>query len=86
MNFVFYIIIGAIAGWLAGKIMKGKGFGVILNIVIGIIGSVIGGWLFRVLNIKFFVVNSYVTWIIIALVGAIILLFIVNLFSGKKKR
>ena len=42
MNFIYFIIIGAIAGWLAGKIMKGGGFGLLMNMVLGIIGGVVG--------------------------------------------
>ena len=43
MTFIYFIIIGAIAGWLAGKIMKGGGFGLVMNMVLGIIGGVVGG-------------------------------------------
>lgn len=45
MHFLWFILIGAIAGWLAGQITKGGGFGLLGNIVIGILGAVIGGWL-----------------------------------------
>jgi len=44
MNWLWFIIIGAVAGWLAGKIMRGGGFGLLINLVIGIVGGVIGGW------------------------------------------
>ncbi len=52
MSFIYSIIIGAIAGWLAGKIMKGGGFGLLINIVLGIIGGVVGGWIFGFLGIS----------------------------------
>ena len=45
MNLIIFLVIGALAGWLAGVIMKGRGFGIIGNIVVGILGSFVGGWL-----------------------------------------
>ena len=71
------IIIGAIAGWLAGQFMKGRGFGLLGNIVIGIIGSFIGGWLFGVLG---WVMGGILGAIISAVVGAVLFLFILGLF------
>ncbi len=46
MGFLWYIIIGIVAGFLAGKIMRGGGFGVIINLILGIVGGVLGGWVF----------------------------------------
>jgi len=46
VGLIIFLLIGAVAGWLAGVIMKGGGFGVVGNIVVGVIGSLIGGWLF----------------------------------------
>jgi len=54
MNFILFLIIGALAGWLAGQIMKGRGFGVIGNILVGVVGAFIGGFLFRVLGFAAF--------------------------------
>jgi len=54
MNFILFLIIGALAGWLAGQIMKGRGFGVIGNILVGVVGAFIGGILFRVLGFAAF--------------------------------
>ena len=51
MGFLWYIIIGIAAGFLAGKIMRGGGFGVIINLILGIVGSVLGGWVFGLLGI-----------------------------------
>jgi len=48
---IFYLLIGAVAGWLAGNIMKGRGFGLIGNMVVGIVGAVVGGFLFGFLGI-----------------------------------
>lgn len=51
MSFLWFIIIGIVAGYVAGKIMRGGGFGLIVNLVVGIIGGVLGGWLFSLLGI-----------------------------------
>ena len=49
MNVIWFLLIGAVAGWLAGQVMKGRGFGVVGNIIVGVIGAVLGGYLFGVL-------------------------------------
>ena len=73
---IIWLVIGAIAGWLAGQIVKGGGFGLVGDIIIGIIGSIIGGWIF----------GSYVVGapgivgaIIGSTIGAVVLLFIIRL-------
>ncbi len=70
------LLIGAIAGWLAGKILKGGGQGLLMNIVFGIIGGVLGGWLFGLLGVE--VGPGLIGAIVSATVGAILLLFIVD--------
>jgi uncharacterized membrane protein YeaQ/YmgE (transglycosylase-associated protein family) len=77
-GFIGWLIIGGIAGWLAGKLMKGGGFGVVVNILLGIVGSVVGGWLFGVLGIA---VGGLVGSLASATVGAIALLALVSLFK-----
>ena len=72
-----WLVVGAIAGWLAGLIVKGYGFGLIGNIVVGIIGAVIAGWLFPKLNIP--LGTGWVGAIISSAIGAIILLVIIGL-------
>ena len=52
MNFLWYIIIGIVAGFLAGKIMHGGGFGLIVNLIVGIIGGLLGGWMFGLFGIR----------------------------------
>jgi uncharacterized membrane protein YeaQ/YmgE (transglycosylase-associated protein family) len=52
MNFLWFLIIGVVAGWLAGQLMKGGGYGLIGDLVIGVIGAFIGGWLFGALGIS----------------------------------
>jgi len=51
MGFIEWIVVGLIAGWLAGKVMKGGGYGIIVDIVLGILGGVLGGWIFRSLGL-----------------------------------
>ncbi len=76
MNFILFLIIGAVAGWLAGNFMKGSGFGLLGNILVGIVGSFIGGFLFGLLGLQGFgLIGSLVT----ATVGAVVLLYIISL-------
>lgn len=78
MNFILFLIIGAVAGWLAGNIMKGRGFGVLGNIVVGIVGSFLGGMLFGALGLKAFgLIGSLIT----ATVGAVVLLYLISLMK-----
>ncbi|WP_266158235.1 GlsB/YeaQ/YmgE family stress response membrane protein [Dyella silvatica] len=74
-----WLIIGAVAGWLAGKLVKGGGFGLVVDIIVGIVGAFIGGWLAGVLGIG--LGGGWIASIITATVGAVILLFIVRLFK-----
>ena len=80
MNFIMFLLIGAAAGWLAGQIMKGRGFGLWINMLLGVAGSFIGGFLFQFLGIGG---NGIVASLIAALVGAIALLWIIGM--AKKK-
>jgi len=82
MNFIWYIIIGAVAGYAAGKITKGKGGGFCLNLLIGIIGGVLGGWLFGLMGIYVYE-RSIIGNLVMSTVGAIALLYIVSLFHRK---
>ncbi|MBZ0335147.1 MAG: GlsB/YeaQ/YmgE family stress response membrane protein [Marinobacter sp.] len=75
MSLIWFLIIGGLAGWLAGLIMKGKGFGVLANIGIGIVGSVIGGVVFGLLGLA---VKSMVGELVTATAGAVLLLAVVN--------
>jgi len=74
-NLIITLLIGALAGWLAGKIMKGKGFGAIGNMVVGILGAVLGGFLFGLLGIS---AGGFIGSLITATVGAIVLLYVVS--------
>ncbi|MFG1317099.1 GlsB/YeaQ/YmgE family stress response membrane protein [Xanthobacter autotrophicus] len=75
MQILWMVIVGAIAGFLAGQIFQGYGFGLVGNIAVGIVGALIGGFLFG----GVFVVGGMIGQIISATIGAIILLFIISL-------
>jgi len=82
MGLLTWIVVGAIAGWLAGQFMKGSGFGLIGDIVVGVIGALVGGWLAG----TFFKVPDAIsgfnlTTIIVAFLGAVVVLFIVRLLK-----
>ena len=77
MGFILWLIIGGIAGWIAGKVMRGGGFGILGNIVVGIVGAVIGGFLFSLLGLSS---NGLIGSLVVATIGAIILLWIVANF------
>jgi uncharacterized membrane protein YeaQ/YmgE (transglycosylase-associated protein family) len=79
MEFVWFIIVGLIAGWLAGVIMKGGGYGVVGDIVVGIVGALLGGWLFSTMGVS--TGGGLLGAIIVALVGAIILIFLLRLIK-----
>ncbi len=80
MGFLWFILIGIVAGFVAGTLMRGGGFGILVNLVVGIIGAVLGGWVFGLLGIHTTgIIGSLVT----ATVGAIILLWIISLFQRR---
>jgi uncharacterized membrane protein YeaQ/YmgE (transglycosylase-associated protein family) len=73
---IWILLVGLIAGWLAGKIMKGGGFGLVGDLIVGIVGAIIGGWLFGLLGIATW---GFIGNIVMALVGALILLYVIRL-------
>jgi len=75
MSFLYWILVGLIAGWLTGKIMRGAGYGVIGDIVLGIIGGVLGGWIMDSLHIYG---GGLIFSIAVAVLGAVILVVIVR--------
>ena len=78
MHFLWFILLGAVAGWLAGQITKGGGFGLLGNIIVGILGAVIGGWLAGVLGI---LTTNLLGELLVATGGAVVLLFVVSLIK-----
>jgi uncharacterized membrane protein YeaQ/YmgE (transglycosylase-associated protein family) len=80
MDIIVWLIVGAIAGWLAGQVVKGGGFGLIGDIIVGIIGAVIAGWLLPMIHFPVIgppIVNA----IIDAFIGAVILLVVLRLIK-----
>jgi uncharacterized membrane protein YeaQ/YmgE (transglycosylase-associated protein family) len=78
-SLIIFLLIGAIAGWLAGLIVRGFGFGLLGNIVVGIIGAFLAGWLLPTLGVSFSLGSPIVTSIVYAMIGAIVLLVLIGL-------
>jgi len=78
MGFIWYILIGIVAGYLAGKIMRGGGFGLLVNLLLGIVGGVLGGWVFGLFGLS---TTSIIGNLITSTVGAVLLLWIASLFK-----
>jgi uncharacterized membrane protein YeaQ/YmgE (transglycosylase-associated protein family) len=78
MGWIWVILIGIVAGWLAGKIMRGKGFGLIVDLLLGIVGAWLGGYLFAVVGLASY---GLIGRLLMSLVGALILLFLIRLIK-----
>jgi len=78
MGLIWMLLIGALAGFLAGKIMKGSGFGVLGNIVVGIVGAILGGFLFSIVGLAAY---GLIGQLIMAVIGACVLLWIVGMIK-----
>ena len=78
---IMALVIGGVAGWLAGQITRRKGFGVFRNVIIGILGSVLGGLLFDVLHLSAY---GIVGELVVATVGALLLLYLIHVIVGQK--
>ncbi len=76
MQFIWFVLIGIAAGWLAGQIMKGGGFGIVGDLVIGVIGALLGGWLFGLAGVG---MGGLLGQLVVATVGAIVLLLLLRL-------
>jgi uncharacterized membrane protein YeaQ/YmgE (transglycosylase-associated protein family) len=76
---LWWIIVGLIAGFLAGKVMKGGGYGVVVDIILGLLGAVVGGWLFGLLGVG--IGGGLIGSIVVAFVGAVILIWITRLLK-----
>lgn len=79
MDLLYTLLVGAVAGWLAGTIMKGAGFGLLINIILGIVGAYVGSWLFGQFNIN--IAAGTLGIIIEATAGAVVILFVAGLFK-----
>ncbi len=78
-SLIGWLIVGLIAGWLGGKITRGRGFGLIADIFLGLVGAVLGGWIFERLGISAY---GFIGSLAAATVGAVILVAIGRLFTG----
>ena len=76
---LIWLLVGAVAGWLAGLVVRGGGFGIVCNIVIGIIGAFLGGWLFGVAGIA--IGAGIINTIFTAFIGAVVLLLLVRVLK-----
>lgn len=79
-SFIWFLLIGLAAGWLAGRILRGKGFGIIANLVIGVVGSFLGGIVFGILGFRSY---GIIAELIVAVVGAILLIFIAGMIKKR---
>lgn len=78
---LWFLIIGIVAGWLAGQISRGSGFGLVGDMVVGIIGAFVGGFLFNMIGIGAY---GTIGSIIVSTIGAIVFLWVLRLFTGKR--
>lgn len=76
---LWWIVVGLIAGFLAGKVMKGGGYGVVVDIILGILGAIVGGWVFGLLGLS--IGGGLLGSILVAFVGAVILIWITRLLK-----
>jgi uncharacterized membrane protein YeaQ/YmgE (transglycosylase-associated protein family) len=79
MEFLWFILIGLAAGWLAGQLMKGGGFGIVGDIVVGVIGALLGGFLFSTFGVS--AGGGLIGSLIVATIGACVLLFLLRLMK-----
>jgi len=75
MHWLWFLIIGAVAGWLAGKLTRGHGFGLVGDLVMGILGALVGGFIFRLVGVASF---GLIGSLIMATVGAVVLLWLIR--------
>ena len=82
MHLLWWILVGLLAGWLTGKVMKGGGYGFFVDIILGIVGGLIGGFIARALG--FSPAGGLIYTILIATAGAILVVFVFRLIIGKR--
>lgn len=81
MSFIWFIVIGALAGFIAGKIMRGGGFGILINLLLGILGGVLGGWVFDLFGLGS---KGLIGNLVTSVVGAVLILWIASFFTKKE--
>jgi len=80
-SLIAWLVVGLIAGWIAGTVTRGRGFGCIVNVILGLVGAVIGGWIFTKLGIPAW---GFLGSLAAAIVGAVVLVAIARLFAGGR--
>jgi uncharacterized membrane protein YeaQ/YmgE (transglycosylase-associated protein family) len=83
MNLIWFLLIGLAAGWLAGQLTKGRGFGLGGDLVVGVIGALLGGFLFRLVGLS---AHNTIGSLIVATVGALILLSLLKWLGPERRR
>lgn len=78
MHIILWLLIGAVAGWLAGKLMKGGGFGLVGNVVLGIVGAVVGGFLFSLIGLES---SNWIGSLVTATIGAVVVLSLIRVIK-----
>ena len=78
-NLLYFLLIGLAAGWLAGKVMKGSGYGLIGDLIIGVVGAFLGGWIFGLLHIA--AGSGFLARLVVAFVGAVVLVWLLRMMK-----
>ena len=84
MTIIGWIVLGLVAGWLAGMLMRGGGYGIVGDIILGILGAIVGGWLTGLLLGRDMVNGFNIESLIVAVIGAVVLVAISRLFTGRR--
>ena len=84
-SLIIILLLGALAGWLAGMVFQGGGLGLIGNIVVGIVGGVIGYWLLPKVGVNINTGTGWLNYVLTAAIGAIVLLVVINLIFGSRR-
>jgi uncharacterized membrane protein YeaQ/YmgE (transglycosylase-associated protein family) len=86
MSILAWIVLGLVAGWLAGMLMRGGGYGIVGDLVLGVLGAIVGGWLTGFLLGEDLMTGFNIQSLIVAVLGAVVLIGISRLFSGGRAR
>jgi uncharacterized membrane protein YeaQ/YmgE (transglycosylase-associated protein family) len=85
-SWLVILAIGAFVGWLTGLFLRGSGYGIVGNIIVGLLGAVIGSWLFRAFNVTLPIGNALLEKMIVALIGAFLLMFVISRLRPRSFR
>jgi uncharacterized membrane protein YeaQ/YmgE (transglycosylase-associated protein family) len=82
-SLLIMLIVGVAAGWLAGLVMRGSGYGIIGDVIVGLLGAFVGGYLLRALNVSIHIGHPILDKALVAFIGAVVLLFVIGLFRPR---